>query len=391
MMRAIESVLTPDAAAAAPAPTSHAEARKDGWNTLYCTRAEQLADVSGEWERMERLFGTPVLTHNWFLSCAEAFASCGIASVVLVQSFRELRAIAPLSVRGVIRKRLEVLGSSITDEPGGFLFTDQRSLDELFKAVLDQKMTLFLKCLRFRSPETRSLEAAARSNGMRFLIQEERLPWVAVTGSWEEFERTISSSRRSSLRRLQRLAESKGTVEYEVVVPPPESVATYLEELYEVEASSWKSRTGTALKTYEELGRFFRNYSVAEAKRQALRLFFLRVNGKTIAAQLTVVHANRLWVFKIGHDESWSWCSPGILLMHRVVRYCFEQGLEACEFLGHDEPWLHIWANDFHPLVTYRVYPHLGDAILDLGYDFIRMCFYRFGKSSARRTRSTRL
>ena len=181
------------------------------------------------------------------------------------------------------------------------------------------------------------------------------------------------------------MAEAKGKVEFEVAPLSSDKINDYLTELFEVEAASWKGRTGTAMKSYKSLGQFFRYYSALESERGNLRLFFLRVNGKAIAAQLTVVHANRLWVFKIGHDESWSSCSPGILLMHNVIRYCFDEGLESCEMLGSDEPWLHIWGNEVHSVLTYRIYPRTFDAVIDLTGNFANMFIYKLGKKLAKK------
>jgi len=117
------------------------------------------------------------------------------------------------------------------------------------------------------------------------------------------------------------------------------------------------------------------------AERMQLHLFFLKVDEQTVAVQFTVAHANRLWIYKVGHDEAWSWCSPGVLLMHQVVKFCFEKGMTGCEFLGSDEPWLHIWANESHTVVTYRIYSKSAKGIFDLLCDLTKT--YAFGIAGA--------
>ncbi len=380
---ALEDTLPGSATPAPLDPSMAHEGKGEGHTVESVSDPEAMIALEREWERLEAFFATPLLTHNWLLSCAEGFCTEETFLLLMVRSFSRLRAAAPFVMRGGIRRRLELLGSSFTDEPGGFLFEDERALSDIIRAALALKLPLYLKGLRLASPERRILEEVLRVAGIHSLAREERLPCVRVQGRWEEFEQTISASRRSSLRRLARLAESGGKVRYEVVLPTLHNVDEYLREFFEVEASSWKSRTGTALKSYRRLGQFFRNYALLESERQRLRIFFLRLNGRAIAAQLTVVHANRLWVFKIGHDERWSWCSPGILLMQQVVRSCFDNGLEACEFLGSDESWLHIWANEFHSVVTYRIYPRAADAVVDLGADVLRLCLGRLGRKLA--------
>lgn len=350
----------------------------------------QLMRLKNEWHDLERQFLTPLLTHNWIASSAYAFNHLETPDVVVVRSLGRLKAVAPLSLRGNHRRRVEILGNNFTDEPSGILFSDEEGLSALFSSMIDMGLPIYLKGLRFASPETRALEKILSENKIVSLAKEESLPWVATHGLWEDFERRISSSRRSSLRRLQRLLDSEGKVEYEVIAPSLTNVDGCLSELYNVEASSWKSRTGTALKSYQELGDFFRMYAREEAEHSRLRLMFLRVNGRAVAGQLAVVYANRLWIFKIGHDEEWSSYSPGVLLMHRAMKYCFESGLVGCELLGHDEPWLHIWPTESHSIVSYRIYPRAVDAVLDLGSDFVHICFYRLGKLLAKRWRPSR-
>jgi hypothetical protein len=83
---------------------------------------------------------------------------------------------------------------------------------------------------------------------------------------------------------------------------------------------------------------------------------FLRTEGKPAASQLMLDYGNRLWVLKVGYDETFSRCSPGILLMHNVVREAFERGYHAFEFLGSNEPWVKIWKPELHRNETVRRY-----------------------------------
>ncbi len=356
----------------------------------YVDSIEGLMQIRREWISLELLFGNPLLTHNWFASLAASFPSQVQPEIILIRRDGEIKAIAPLALKGGLVKRLEILGSFATGEPGGVLFTDGRSIDDLWRAVVDMKSTTYLKGFRFGSPETRTLESLLRSSGIRFLAREEKLPWISTNGKFEDYERKISSSRRSSFRRLRRLAESEGKLEFEVKTPSPENVDALLTEFFSVEASSWKGRTGTAMKSYSELGTFFREYSRLEAAGGRLRIFLLKVGGKTIAGQLTDLRSNRLWIFKIGHDEAWSWCSPGILLMNEVVKFCFESGLDACELLGSDEPWLHIWTNEAHTVVTYRIYPRTIAAVPDLLSDVAINCAKRITTMIAKRRKRRR-
>jgi len=358
-------------------------------STEQITNHVGVYNLCKEWKKLEASACNPLLTSEWFISGVQTFCPPDDIQMITTKCKGKLKALAPLSVKGKFMPVLELVGSSTLEEPGGFLYEDHASLTQLIRTMLDLNKPLHLRGFRYFSPETQILENELKTRRRISLVKEEKIPWVAITGTWKNFETNMSSSRRSSLRRLQRLAEKKGEVRFIAVTPTPENLDDYLEEIFRIEASNWKGRIGTAIKTHPNLRKFFTLYSQKASKQNKLHLFFLRINEKTVAVQLTVVHANRLWIYKIGHDENWSYCSPGILLMHKVIRFCFEQGLTACEFLGSDEPWLHIWADEFHSLCSYKIYPKSVKGITGLMCELIHS--YSYGISKLIYRKMTRL
>jgi CelD/BcsL family acetyltransferase involved in cellulose biosynthesis len=63
------------------------------------------------------------------------------------------------------------------------------------------------------------------------------------------------------------------------------------------------------------------------------------------------------WLLKIGHDEEYSKCSPGTLLMLQTVKYAATRGLRSYEFLGTAAPWTRTWTELLRPCVAVRAYP----------------------------------
>ncbi len=104
----------------------------------------------------------------------------------------------------------------------------------------------------------------------------------------------------------------------------------------------------------------------------------MRINGEVAAERLAVEHAGRLWELKIGYNEKFRRCAPGLLLTHETLRYVFERGLKAYEFLGHEEDWERIWAADnVHRYVSFRLYPLSVGGSLGLVMDASRYIFSR--------------
>ena len=74
---------------------------------------EVLAEIADAWNLLEGTFQTPILTHEWSFSCANAFTEKDDLRVVIVHSNSKVNAIAPLVVmrRGHF-EYLELLGNN---------------------------------------------------------------------------------------------------------------------------------------------------------------------------------------------------------------------------------------------------------------------------------------
>ena len=179
----------------------------------------------------------------------------------------------------------------------------------------------------------------------------------------------MSSGRRSHLRSYRRRAERLGKVEFEVINPDVDMLTPHLDDLFRLEASGWKGRAGSAALSNPHVHRFYCEYAQSAAQSGMLRLFFLRIDGKSIAARMAVEHGGRLWELKIGYDEAWSNCMPGILLTHETLRYAVERGLEAHEFLGQAEAWERHWPTQEDEYVSMRIYPRAPAGQLSLVRD----------------------
>ncbi len=324
-------------------------------------------------------FKMPLLRFEWLVNCAATFCPpAKLKTYILRDNKNQITAIAPLVlIKNNFKEQLEVIGTSIHKEPGGFLYKDNDSLIELLEEIMKTGIPIYLKGIKVVSLESSVISLIIKKRKAYFYRSSDSIPFLPINESWESFQKKISSSRRSSLRRLNKIAEESGELKTEIFCPSPANVDKYLDEIFSVEAAGWKSRFGTAMQMNSKLGLFFRSYSKNAAELGFLRICFLRINGKAIAVQIGLEYANRFWSLKIGFDEEWSKCSPGILLMNEVIHYAFEKKLEAVELLGSDEPWLHIWTDLHREMITYRIYPSSISRSLDLIADLSNSIYKR--------------
>lgn len=342
-----------------------------------CVRVESIQDLnrlkvlSSEWDDVARSFRTPLLLHAWFVACAETLHAEDRLSVCVIRSDEKVSAIAPLvTVRKGGIEHVEFLGASTLGEPSGLIYAGEEPLEQLVRAVVAFRRPITLRRIDAESIQRRILAETCRGHAFILFRRVAKSLWLNIPRQGKSFDESFPCRR---LRRKQKQAERMGNVAYEVVSPSLGSLEKHLRELSEVEDAGWKGRRGTSILSQPKIEQFLLHYARAAVKNGTLRLFFMRVDGKAVAARMAVVHERRLWEIKIGYDERFARCSPGLLLTHETLRYAFEQGLEAYEFLGHDEPWEYLWADQSHSYVAAHIYPYSLSGAVALGMDIARL------------------
>lgn len=310
------------------------------------------------WNRLSKRCRSPLVAQEWYAACAKTFYPCEDLLISVLFERGSAVAILPLACRrlGGIRYA-EMLGSSVHFEPAGFLYESADKLEEIGRKLAASGMPLKLSKLMLSKEEDQRIRSILSANGYKTIAHVTRSPWLSLDGAWEEYESSLSSSRRSSIRRGFRRLAKKGNVGVQVIRDFSRDLQGVLDEAFSIEASGWKGENGTAIDHDARLKRFFCDYAPAAARAGILRIFFLRVGGTGVAMVMAVEFAARLWILKIGFDQQWAFGSPGIVLMHETIKWAFSQNLEAYEFLGRDESWVHIWTDQVHEYVSYRSFP----------------------------------
>lgn len=346
------------------------------------THLRDMSSISTQWDELAVRFNSPTLQYKWCSAGAEALLHSDQLRIVVSQSHDLVTGVAPLVLTASNGpQRLEMLGERVLNEPTGFLYDSDKSLHELSAAVLAMGHPLLLKRLRSGSPEVETL--CRQHPGRCFLRTDSGSPFIEFDGTWDEFTARMSSDNRNHLRRKRALLEKRGSVTLDVVSPNLTKIDHDLEEIIRVEAKGWKGKQQTAMAFDPPLRRFYEVYVRETGRHGTLRLSFLRVDGKAIAAQIAVVCASRWWLLKVAYDEEWCHFSPGVLLTHESIRHAYQEGLKGFEFLGHDEAWIHRWTRLLRPYVTLRCYPLSVGGIRAFAVDSCKALSRRSSLSSA--------
>jgi len=252
-------------------------------------------------------------------------------------------------------------------EPGDFNYRDADSLERLARVLAARHVPIVLARTPEDSPLLAALKRAYRGRGLVLLRPQPGCPFIEIEADADRTTASLSSRLRSDLRRAARKAEEIGAVAFEMHEPSTEEDLVPLwAEFLKVEAAGWKGRRETALGADQRLGSFYRTYAGRACARGTLRILFLKVGPDTAAAMIALEAAERLWILKIGYDERFATCSPGMLLMHEGLRYAARRGLRSYEFLGSSTDWTRRWTDRERPIQRALIYPYTvrGAAIL---------------------------
>jgi len=320
---------------------------------------DDMRTMAVAWDVLAERFGSPLLGADWFLACAETLCAESDLRVVVVRLEGRICAVAPLVVvRRDGMEWLELIGVSVLYEPAGFLYDGVESLHCLVSKIVSLRMPTVLARIPAESPLETTFKRLARYRGIVLGRMTASAAYISAMGSWEDYFRSISGQRRYDYQRKRKRTEQLGQVAVRIERPTSRAdLPPMLEEVFRIEGAGWKGRSGSALLSNERVRRFIARYSEMACDRGALRVCFLEVKGVPIATILGIEQGQRFWVLKIGYDEQWARCSPGIQITMETIRYAFETGLDGYEFLGSEEPWQAMWPRERHNLATLVLYP----------------------------------
>ena len=289
-----------------------------------------------DWSALvERVGASPFLEPGWILAWHRAFGH-GRLVIAGVRRSSRLVAVLPVLVRtGGLRSpanwHTPEFGIAAEDDDAAML---------LLRAVLAKaRRSITLRFVDHRTAA--AVSAAAEPLGFQVHSRVlERSPYVPISASFEDYEHGMSSKVRSDLARRRRRLNDKGPVRLDVVT---DATAEALEEFIRLEGSGWKS--GNAIEHDVRARGFYAEVARWAAGLGLLRIAFLRVGDRAVAADFSIETDRRHYLLKTGYDPDYRRFGPGKLLRHAMLQRAFAANLESYEFLGTDDPWKLEWTD----------------------------------------------
>ncbi len=309
-----------------------------------------------EWEALaRRTSASPFLRPRYLRVWLDSFGDGGSPELVAAR-----RAGALVGAMAVVRRgRILATPGNFETPAEGIVADDREAAGAVARAVLTTgSRRVDLQHLA-DGLSLRALGGAAESLGHRVVTRVTMRSPVVDTGiGWDGYWASRSRNLRHNVNRCGRRAGEAGEFAFEVVCDPdPGALHDLLEEGFAVEGSGWKAERGTAIATSPLTRGYYTDLARWAAEEGWLRLSFLRIDGRPIAFCLSVEAFGVHHALKMGYDDGLRRLSPGMLLLHGMIKRAFDEGIGCFDFAGHDEPYKMSWATGTEEYVSMTAFP----------------------------------
>ena len=181
------------------------------------------------------------------------------------------------------------------------------------------------------------------------LEREDVCPVVRIPDGvdFEGYLGTLDKKARHEIRRKLRRAEAAG----DIALVSSDGTTADLEAFIELHQAKWGADGLFPPTPGGELSRvFIRRWFEESGRDGPVRLRFVTVGGRRVAAGITVRDGDREMFYNAGADPSARDLSPGILFIAEAIRAAIEEGVRSFDFLRGDEPYKYDWGSVDEPI-----------------------------------------
>lgn len=315
--------------------------------SLRLEAVRDLDAIRGEWQALADGAGNPFGTWEWATTWWRHFGS---GQRLLVTACRRrdgsLAAILPLyrSTFGPLRV-VRFIGHGPGDQLGPVCMPDDRELAA--RAVAE--------ILRSERWDVFLADRLAGEEGWRGrlgapVIRRESSPVVRFDGTdWDGFLGTRSAKLRAQVRRLERKLGREHELRYRAT-RDSRSLPADLETMIALHARRWEGQASDAFTPARAA--FHADFAAAALARGWLRLLFLELDGRPVAAWHGFRFGPADWHYQSARDPAWAHERVGSVLVAHAVREACRDGRDEYRFLRGDEEYKSRFASDDPGLET---------------------------------------
>lgn len=166
---------------------------------------------------------------------------------------------------------------------------------------------------------------------------------IVLPEDWDAYLKVLSRSLRKRCRKLQRQFLDSGRIQLRTA-EDEDSLREGFAVLLQLHAARWgKGEKPLGVFDNHKFRTFHERVSRALLARDQLRLAWLELDGKPIAAEYQFYDERAVYAYQAGIDLDYDDYSPGKLSMMTAIQFALAQGCKSFDLLRGDEPYKLNW------------------------------------------------
>ncbi|HEY1771784.1 MAG TPA: GNAT family N-acetyltransferase [Gammaproteobacteria bacterium] len=175
--------------------------------------------------------------------------------------------------------------------------------------------------------------------------------------SWKSYLSTVSRSHRANVnRRQRRLKESFQSVEFQKVTDETTRIACF-KDFARLHALRWSGDESSTALTGPDVMAFHEEFSRLALGRGWLRLYVLKLDGKSVASTYSFRYGDVFYYYQAGYDPTYNSYSIGLTTLAMAIEQSIEEGITEIDFLHGEEEYKALWTRTRRDLERVQCFP----------------------------------
>lgn len=205
----------------------------------------------------------------------------------------------------------------------------------------------------------------------------EIVPYIELPQTKQQLQSQIRKSLRLDLARKERRLSRVGQVEFRKCGQLNEAKDT-LEDFFCLHIKKWESDSGYSVYKFAPRRNFLRALLDNVFEKNIVTIYYLTLNGEKIAVCFAFEIDRKFLYYSFAHEPAYNKCSPGKVLLGKLINYAIENNYREFDFGLGDEAYKLKWPCQIRKIFNIYIYTNKNsflNAYLILRRHFINGYF----------------
>jgi CelD/BcsL family acetyltransferase involved in cellulose biosynthesis len=311
------------------------------FNTEIITDQNRFNSLKGEWNYLlqNSRTNTLFLTWEWLYAWWVVFGAGADLFIITVRNLDgELTGLAPLLIRKTRYYRIPVrevafIGTGISDSQDIIVAAgNEEVVKRIVSAILAGRSNWDIVRLE-EVPNGGMLHENIDCSGLN--VEHETCstsPYLKLEGDWQEYFKTLSKKYKKDLRNKQNKIARLGNFDYTFNGGQNDDAESLVDMMAGIDGKSRKEGHGISFYSATGNREFMHTFLSLSKGKQWLDFTSASLNGTLIAYLLGFHYNNTYIAYNTAFSEEFHEASPGKLLLHEKIKWCFDKKRLVSEF-----------------------------------------------------------